>query len=303
MRSKGWCVWAVVLAGALALAGAPAQAAEKAGKTVRLAEGVFAWDSPGPDVNNGVVVGSRGIFVYNCDLGKTYKHLTAVIQKEGQGRAVRFLGNGHAAGDDIGCNGQFEDMGATIVSSQAMYDDLVEKGPKRYKERLEKAGGRLVYPHVSFKDRLVLDLGSHKVHMIYMGHGHTAGDTVAYLPKEKVLFSTDLLFVDNHPTITDGNTANWQKILATLRAWEVEALVPGHGPVVQGRENVLKAIDALDAYFTDLRGQIKALMAQGKKLAEIRKAVDVKKYASWGRKNTLEGTVKKIYAELGGRGE
>lgn len=299
MRRWGVCGLAAVLAVYLAAPGA--WAAEKAGKVVKLAEGVFAWDSPGANVNNGVIVGSRGVFVYNCDLDKTYKHLTALIQKEGKGKTVRFLGNGHAAGDDIGCNGQFEDMGATIVGSEAMYQDLAEKGPKRYKARLEKAGGRLVYPHMSFKDRAVFDLGSHQVHMILMGKGHTVGDTVAYLPKEKVLFSTDLLFVENHPTITDGDTANWQKILATLRAWEVEALVPGHGPVVQGRENVRKAIDALDAYFTDVRGQVKAMMAQGKKLAEIQKGVDTKKYASWGRKNVLPASIKHIYAELGGK--
>jgi len=97
--------------------------------------------------------------------------------------------------------------------------------------------------------------------------------------------------------VTDGDTANWQKILATLRTWEVEALVPGHGPVVRGRENVHKAIDALDAYFNDLRGQVRALMRQGKKLDEIQKAVNVAKYASWGRKNALAGTIKKLYEE------
>lgn len=299
MRRWGACGLAAVLA--VCLMGAGTWAAEEAEKTVKLAEGVFAYDSPGPDVNNGVIVGSRGIFVYNCDLDKTYKHLTALIEKEGKGTPVRFLGNGHAAGDDIGCNGQFEDMGAIIVSSEAMYQDLAEKGPERYQERLEKAGGRLVYPHLSFGDRLVIDLGSHQVHMIFMGHGHTVGDTVAYLPKEKVLFSTDLLFVENHPTVTDGDTANWQRILATLRTWEVEALVPGHGPVVQGKENVRKAIDALDAYFNDVRGQVKAMMAQGKKLAEIQKGVDVKKYASWGRKNVLPASIKHIYTELGGK--
>lgn len=267
--------------------------------TVKLADGVYAHDAPGPEVNSGVVVGSRGIFVFNCDL-KLYKELMALVREVSGGQAVKFLGNGHAAGDDVGCNGQFEDMGATIVGSQAMYNDFVAKAT-RMKEGLERRGGRLVYPHVSFENWLVLDLGSHKVHLIYMGKGHTEGDTVAYLPKEKVLYSTDLVFHENHPTVTEADTVNWQRILAKFRTWEIDALVPGHGPVVQGRENALKAIDALDAYFSDLRGQVQTLMAAGKKLPEIQEAVDVKKYASWGRKEVLPATVKKLYTELGGK--
>lgn len=287
----------IIFIGLILLAGTSSRAEEK---LVKFTDGVYGIKGKGAKVNTGIVVGSKGVFVLNCQLD-FYKGRLASIQSVSGGIPIKFVGNGHAAGDDISCNAHFEDMGATILGSQAMYKHLLVKGPKKYKKRLEKEGSRLVYPHVTFKDRIVIDLGSHKVHMIYMGKGHTIGDTVVYLPKEKVLFSSDLLFADNNPTLREGDSVNWQRILQKLKSWEIEALVPGHGPIIKGAANVKQTIDALDGYFTDIRTQVKSMMGAGKGLKEIQKGIDLGKYKKWGRKKHIARNIKVIYTELGGK--
>ena len=60
------------------------------------------------------------------------------------------------------------------------------------------------------------------------------GDTAVYLPKEKVFFSSDLLFTENNPAVRNGGSVNWQRMLEKFKSSEIEALVPDHGPIVKG---------------------------------------------------------------------
>lgn len=51
-------------------------------------------------------------------------------------------------------------------------------------------------PNVSFDHELNIDLGDRLVEIRHLGRGNTAGDTIVYLPKEKILIMGDLV---DHP--------------------------------------------------------------------------------------------------------
>ncbi len=70
---------------------------------IRLVEGVYGFKGPRDKVNSGIVVGTKGVFVFNCQL-KSYKQRLEALRKVSGGKPIRFVGNGHAAGDDISCN-------------------------------------------------------------------------------------------------------------------------------------------------------------------------------------------------------
>lgn len=77
---------------------------------VKLAEGVYGIKGPGMDFNTAFVVGERGIFVFGCDL-PTYDHRMQAIRSVSRSRPIRFVGNGHYAFDDSGCNHLFAELG------------------------------------------------------------------------------------------------------------------------------------------------------------------------------------------------
>lgn len=64
-----------------------------------------------------------------------------------------------------------------------------------------------------------------------MGAGHTESDAVLYVPDQQVCFMGDLLVVDGHMRIVDGDVGHWAAIIEEVKHWNVKWVVPGHGPV------------------------------------------------------------------------
>jgi len=176
---------------------------------VKLADGVYGIKGPGESINTAFVVGERGVFVYSCDLND-YDRRSKLIREASGGKPIRFVANGHYAFDDVGCNHMFAEQGATILGTPALAKELRPYWPERRaaelkqgrikKEYLEGKNPDMAMPVVLFNDKMTLDLGSHSIELIYMGKAHTPDNTIAWLPKEKILFVDDLLFVELHPT-------------------------------------------------------------------------------------------------------
>jgi len=83
--------------------------------------------------------------------------------------------------------------------------------------------------------------------LITYGDGHTASDVFVFLPKEKIVFTGDLLFVKFHPWVGDSKVEDWINYLKKMQMLDVNIYIPGHGP--EGNQNsVTEMID----YFTAL---------------------------------------------------
>jgi glyoxylase-like metal-dependent hydrolase (beta-lactamase superfamily II) len=51
------------------------------------------------------------------------------------------------------------------------------------------------------------------------------------LPEERIAFMGDLLFIDCHPYLMDGDPWEWAQVLERIEALPIETAVPGHGPI------------------------------------------------------------------------
>jgi cyclase len=91
---------------------------------------------------------------------------------------------------------------------------------------------QITLPDVVFDDSLWI-LGTERhVKLMEFKNGHTASDVVMCLPAERVVFAGDLLYVNRHPWLCDGEPAGWQSNLEKLYANHfMQTYVPGHGPV------------------------------------------------------------------------
>jgi glyoxylase-like metal-dependent hydrolase (beta-lactamase superfamily II) len=80
----------------------------------------------------------------------------------------------------------------------------------------------------TFEDQLTLQIGNHTVQFIHMP-GHTAPQTSVYIPQEGVVFTGDNVFQKTRTWIQEGNPWQWLDALESIRALDVETIVPGHG--------------------------------------------------------------------------
>ncbi len=275
---------------------------------VKLAGGVYAIKGLGEAINTAFVVGDRGVFVYSCDLSDYDRRLQAIRSVAG-GKPIRFVSNGHYAFDDVGCNHMFAEQGATIIGTPALAKELRPYWPERRvaelkqgrikKEYLEGKNPEMAMPVILFNDKLSLDLGSHVVELIYMGGAHTPDNSIAWLPKEKILFVDDLLFVELHPTADDrSDTVNWQRILTALASWSPVTVIPGHGVFKAG--NGTKPLMEMDRYFETMRAKVRIMKEAEKSLDEIKKGIrsELGEFAKWPRERAIPETAAQFYREL-----
>ena len=278
---------------------------------IKLAEGVYAVKGPGAAMNTGFVVGDRGVFVFACDLPDYDRRMQAIRSVAG-GKPIRFVANGHHAGDDTMCNHLFAEQGAVIVGSRELANQLLPYWPKRVQQELKGGKAKREYlegkkvemamPAITFDDRITLDLGSHVIELISLGKTHTPDTTVAWLPKEKILFVADLLFVELHPTADErSDVGNWQRVLKTLAGWSPVTVIPGHGVFVPN--NGTKPLLDQDRYFDAMRKQIRAMRNAGKSVEEIKKGIraELGEFAQWPRERAIPATAEQVYRELSAR--
>jgi cyclase len=89
---------------------------------------------------------------------------------------------------------------------------------------------KVVLPEILFDSRLELWVGGTPVQLIHLG-GHCADQTVAYLPRQRVLFASDNIIHEKPPYAGDGDLMTWIEALARMGALEPEVVIPGHGSV------------------------------------------------------------------------
>lgn len=184
------------------------------------------------------------------DLKLTQQMLGTMRSSVPAAREIKTLVNTHANGDHTFGNQLV--TGADIITSHETAAEMLERPPtalKELKKNRDKLGegaqflhemmGRnfdwddVVYtaPTRTFSGRLDLKVGDKDVQLVYAGPAHTSGDTLVYVPKDKTVFAGDLLFVGGHPVIWDGPVGNWIKACDLILGWDVDIIVPGHGPI------------------------------------------------------------------------
>jgi glyoxylase-like metal-dependent hydrolase (beta-lactamase superfamily II) len=132
---------------------------------------------------------------------------------------------------------------------------------------------RIVPPTMTFTDRLTIYLGQREVQLLHLGPGNTRGDVVAFLAKEGIVATGDLV-VHPIPFAYGSSIAPWVDTLMKLRALGAATLVPGHGPVMRDGVYLDNVIDL----FGSLVKQVNEAVAKGLTLEETRKAIDLEKF-------------------------
>ena len=189
-------------------------------------------------------------------------------------------------------------------------------GGKQVSEEFKNLVDRL--PNLMFEQGLDIDIGNRQVEVKHLGRGNTAGDTIVYLPKEKILIAGDLL---DHPVpyLGGGYPSNLVMTLRSMARLDAQTIVPGHGEVLQGdygRTYLNQVIDFLQAVVSQVSLEVYRIGNGPRNLEAVReavlKAIDMnawrQKFAGDDKDNrqffdgfSLPGVVTAAYAEVWGR--
>jgi cyclase len=129
-------------------------------------------------------------------------------------------------------------------------------------------------PNVTLNDRLTLHLGGREIRIMFMGRGHTAGDVIVYLPKERLIATGDLL-VEGTAYSGDAYIPEWIDTLEKVKALDFETVLPGHGAAFKGKAK----IDHFQAYLRTLWSEAKRMHDAGVPMEEAAKTIDLRSHA------------------------
>ena len=158
----------------------------------------------------------------------------------------------------------------------------------------------IIPPHVTFTSRAKLLFGTRVIELIFVG-GHTPATSIVWLPEEKICFVGDILWVDQHPYMAQGNTLEWLSALELIRSLGAEKLVPGHGPVC-GPEATYRVAE----YIEFMRKRVRDYYLEGKNKNETKSGL-VGEMLEWfpvppERKAKIESQIKsglnRVYREI-----
>jgi glyoxylase-like metal-dependent hydrolase (beta-lactamase superfamily II) len=128
---------------------------------------------------------------------------------------------------------RFADPQSPIGKMLANWRDYGEGGAFLHEvmgSRFDMANSPMVLPTRTFERQLDLKVGDKDLHLINVGPAHTAGDVLAFVPKDRTIFTGDILFNQVHPIISEHYKA-WIAACDYILGLDVEVVVPGHGPI------------------------------------------------------------------------
>src|SRR5438093_6056162 len=138
--------------------------------------------------------------------------------------------------------------------------DLLEL-MQREKVSAEEQKARL--PNQTFRDRITLYLGGKEIQILYVGRAHTRGDSIVYVPQDRIVYLSELFFANQFLFINDGYGLDWLKALDAVEALAAEIFVPGHGPIPADPPETRQELRRFRQMLVDIRDAVQKEVAHG----------------------------------------
>ena len=223
--------------------------AEKKISFSEIGRDLWAFTAEG-DPNTGVIIGDDSVMIVDAQAtprlaqkvvekirGVTDKPIKYVVLSHYH--AVRVLGaSAYGASEIIAsekCRGMVAERG------KEDWDSEFGRFPRLFKGHESIPG--LTWPTLAFQSRMTLHLGKRRVDLMHLGRAHTAGDIVAWVPDEQVMFTGDIVEYHSACYCGDGHFNDWGNTLNAIKAYRPRAIAPGRGDALVGDEKVNAAIE------------------------------------------------------------
>lgn len=249
-------------------------------------KGLWAFTAEG-DPNSGVIIGDDSVMIVEAQA--TPRLASKVIEKVREVtdkpishvvlthyHAVRVLGASAFNAQQIIMSETARSM--VVERGQEDWDSEFGRFPRLFQGHESIPG--LTWPTQTFKGRMSVYLGNRRVDLMQLGRAHTAGDIVIHVPDENVMFTGDIVEYHSACYCGDGHFGDWGKTLDNIAAYDVDAIAPGRGDALVGRDQVNAGIASTRDFLESTWRPAARVAARGGSLKQawdaVREACDAK---------------------------
>jgi len=288
----------LALHGALAAQTPAANPAPTSGTLRQIIPGhyVYTQNNAGRLFNSGIVVGSDGVLVFDAldsdALARSERQAIADAVKQ----PVRYL-----------VMSPFHDP---FNGGSAVYADVFKIAHENYRvgliDQMQRANvpadvQRARMPSATYRDRMTFYLGGKDIQVLHFGAAHTKGDSVLFVPQDRIVYMSEVFFNEEFPNMAGGYGVSWIRVLDAVRALDADIFIPGHGPIPDDPKQTRAALDRARQILVDVRDRIQSEIARGATEDQVVATVTLQQYEKMPQfAGTKDAVVRRMYKELKG---
>ena len=257
---------------------------------------VYSTNSGGRIFSSGVIVTNEGALVVDAldseTIARAERESIASLIKQ----PVRYL-----------VSSSFHDP---FSKGNLAYADVFRIGHENYRagllDQMERGGAsaeerRARQPNGTFRDRMTLYFGGREIQILYFGRAHTLGDSIIFVPQDRIAYLSEVFFSDEFPNMAQGYGVSWLRVLDAVEALGADIFVAGHGPIPEDPRATRAELHRLRQILTDARDGIQNEIARGATEDQAVAAVKLQQYEKLPTYAAQrEVSVRRMYKELTG---
>jgi cyclase len=258
---------------------------------------VYSSINAGRFFNSGVIVTNEGVLVLDAleseATGRAEREAISSVIKQ----PVRFL-----------VSSTFHD---NYSKGNLAYPEVFKIAHENYRidflEQMQRGGAsaeeqRARLPNQTFRDRMTLYLGGKEIQVLYLGPGHTRGDSIIFVPQDRIAYLSELFFSGEFPNSAQGYGVSWLRVLDALEALGADIFVPGHGPIPEDPRETRTVLHRMRQIFVDARDAVQNQIARGATEDQAVAEVKLQQYENLPTyKEQRENMLRRMYKELTGK--
>ena len=244
-------------------------------RTIKLADNVYGYEdirNPGFTTVSLFVVGADGVLIADGQGSPdaTRKMLGEIAKVTPQPVKWYIVGSDH--GDHTAGNSVLP-KDITYIVSKASKAQMARDAANP--NRPPNAPAVVVPPTAMTGGDQIVNVGGIEVQALYAGRAHTGGDLLVYLPKQKILFMSEVYLNRVFPAMRSAYPTEWVSVIDEALKMDVDRFVPGHGFIEEAKASREELVE----YQTALR----AVIAEVSRLHKLGLSADnAAKQANWG---------------------
>jgi len=157
-------------------------------------------------------------------------------------------------------------------------------------------------PTQTFRDRVTLYLGGKEIQILYPGKAHTRGDSIVFVPQDRIVYMSELYFHNEFPFIADGYGISWIKALEVAEGLGADIFVPAHGSIPANPRETREGLRRNKQILINVRDAVQNQIARGATEDQAVAALPFPEYNGLrGYPEQKDLAVRRIYQELKGQ--
>jgi cyclase len=257
---------------------------------------VYTTNNEGRLFNSGVVATNDGVLVFDAldtdAIARAERQAIADVIKQ----PVRYL-----------VSSPFHDP---FNGGSAVYADVFKIAHENYRaglvDQMQRGNvpsdvQRARMPTATYRDRMTFYLGGKEIQVLHFGNAHTKGDSVLFVPQDRIAYLSEVFFNEEFPNMGGGYGVSWVRALDALRALDADIFIPGHGPIPDDPKQTRAALDRARQILVDARDGIQNEITHGATEDQAVAAVKLDQYSKlYAFMGQREVVLRRIYRELKG---